>query len=285
MNQIDPWIIDSIAGDTVGLPRYVYDPTACARADSLAALRADSLATAAALEPAVKPRGSGDGLAGSPLPPTPTDAGWLMALLVALPVLLAIEAATVGRVLRRYVSDLWSTRRRPNVFDSDEAPSAGSVPVGIALALQYVLYAGVALYYGAVDHPSSAAGVAASCAIVGIYYLFLLAGYSLVGYVFGDGSQRRRWVAGFVASRALLGLSLIVPVIAMMQFLQWRSVFLAIALSLYVLARLIFIAKGIRIFYHKIGSLLYFILYLCTLEIIPISAVALIAARILPAIA
>ncbi|MDE6655263.1 MAG: DUF4271 domain-containing protein [Muribaculaceae bacterium] len=31
-----------------------------------------------------------------------------------------------------------------------------------------------------------------------------------------------------------------------------------------------FIIKGFRIFYHKIWSLLYFILYLCTLEIVPL---------------
>jgi len=281
MNHIDPWIIDSIAADTAAAPRFVYDPTACARADSVAALHTASAAAVAEL----RPRGSEEGLPGNPMPPSPAGSGWLLLVLIALPVLLAIEASTVVRVLRRYVSDLWSTRRRPNVFDSDDAPSAGSLPVGIVLMLQYVAYAGVALYYAAVPEPHSAAGVAVAAAIAAAYYLFLFAAYSLVGYVFGDSGQRRRWVAGFVASRGLLGVALIAPMIAMMQFLQWRSAFLTIAAILYFGARMVFIAKGIRIFYHKLGSLLYFILYLCALEIIPLSAVVIIATRYLPTIA
>ena len=280
MNQIDPWIIDSIAVDTTGSPRYVYDPQACSRADSIAEAKAAALS---AVE-SVRPRGSEEGIAGRPMPPSPLSSEWLLPALMALPVLLAIEAAAVGRVLRRYVSDLWSTRRRPNVFDSSEAPSAGALPVGIAMALQYVAYGGVALYYAAVPEPCSATGVAVACGIVAAYYLFLLAAYSLTGYVFGDTEQLRRWISGFVASRSLLGVGLIVPVMAMMQFLQWRSVFLTVILILYLAARLIFIAKGIRIFYHKTGSLLYFILYLCTLEIIPLSAVATFSVRYLPTI-
>ncbi|MDE6061420.1 MAG: DUF4271 domain-containing protein, partial [Duncaniella sp.] len=42
-----------------------------------------------------------------------------------------------------------------------------------------------------------------------------------------------------------------------------------IAIICYVLVRLIFIFKGFRLFYDNFGSLLYFILYLCTLEIVP----------------
>ena len=45
---------------------------------------------------------------------------------------------------------------------------------------------------------------------------------------------------------------------------------LEIGLLVYFVARIMFIVKGIRIFYNKITSILYFILYLCTLEIIPL---------------
>ncbi|MDE6853726.1 MAG: DUF4271 domain-containing protein, partial [Muribaculaceae bacterium] len=48
---------------------------------------------------------------------------------------------------------------------------------------------------------------------------------------------------------------------------------LIISLSIASISRLLFIIKGLRIFYTGIGSLLYFILYLCTLEIIPGCAV------------
>ncbi|MDE6240375.1 MAG: DUF4271 domain-containing protein, partial [Muribaculaceae bacterium] len=38
----------------------------------------------------------------------------------------------------------------------------------------------------------------------------------------------------------------------------------------YLLFRLVFISNGFSIFYRNIFSLVYFILYLCTLEIIPL---------------
>ncbi|MDE6169760.1 MAG: DUF4271 domain-containing protein, partial [Duncaniella sp.] len=42
------------------------------------------------------------------------------------------------------------------------------------------------------------------------------------------------------------------------------------AVVFYFLTRILFICKGFRLFYDNFGSLLYFILYLCTLEIVPL---------------
>ena len=39
---------------------------------------------------------------------------------------------------------------------------------------------------------------------------------------------------------------------------------------LYLVVRLIFICKGFRLFYDNLLSSVYFILYLCTLEIAPL---------------
>ncbi|MBP3590263.1 MAG: DUF4271 domain-containing protein, partial [Muribaculaceae bacterium] len=46
---------------------------------------------------------------------------------------------------------------------------------------------------------------------------------------------------------------------------------------IYVSARLIFIIKGFKIFYNGFISLIYFILYLCTLEIVPLICIGGIA--------
>ena len=45
----------------------------------------------------------------------------------------------------------------------------------------------------------------------------------------------------------------------------------ATGIVLYIIARVIFICKGFIVFYDNFYSLLYFILYLCTLEIAPIA--------------
>ena len=42
------------------------------------------------------------------------------------------------------------------------------------------------------------------------------------------------------------------------------------AAIMYIIGRICFICKGFRIFFNNIFSLLYFILYLCGAEIIPI---------------
>ena len=45
---------------------------------------------------------------------------------------------------------------------------------------------------------------------------------------------------------------------------------LIMAIILYFLARIIVIYKAFRIFFNNLQSLLYFILYLCSVEIVPV---------------
>lgn len=54
-----------------------------------------------------------------------------------------------------------------------------------------------------------------------------------------------------------------------------------VAAAAYIAARVTFIAKGFRLFYDNFLSLLYFILYFCTLEIAPVAALYLISINII----
>lgn len=95
-------------------------------------------------------------------------------------------------------------------------------------------------------------------------------GYEAVGYTFTSPEGRREWVRGFSASQALLGLALTVPAALCVFYpdtLRWT---VAAGFFAWLFAKILFIVKGFRIFYDKISGLLYFILYLCTLEIIPL---------------
>ncbi len=51
---------------------------------------------------------------------------------------------------------------------------------------------------------------------------------------------------------------------------EWTTPMLWLSAAIYAASRAVFVVKGFKIFYHKLRSLLYFILYLCTLEIIPV---------------
>lgn len=72
------------------------------------------------------------------------------------------------------------------------------------------------------------------------------------------------------ASQTLLALALLLPALALLFNPGLTVIMLWISGSFYVIGRMIFIFKGFRIFYTNIFSLIYFISYLCTLEIAPI---------------
>jgi NhaC family Na+:H+ antiporter len=63
----------------------------------------------------------------------------------------------------------------------------------------------------------------------------------------------------------------LLPVLVLlMLYPAHGKVLLAVAAALYFSARLIFIFKGFRIFYSNLSSILYFLLYLCAVEIVPL---------------
>ncbi len=109
------------------------------------------------------------------------------------------------------------------------------------------------------------------------YYAFQLCAYSVVGYVFTTRVSARIWLRGFNASQVLLSLCVWVPALIVLFNPALGSSMLIVGGVLYILARIIFISKGFRIFYNNIPSLIYFILYLCALEIIPLVIAAHVA--------
>ena len=105
---------------------------------------------------------------------------------------------------------------------------------------------------------------------VGVYFLFMLTGYNVVGYAFGDTHKREAWLRAYNATQVPLALALTMPVTLALFDPPAAGVALIIAAVLYGLARIAFFIKGFSIFYTNISSPFYFILYLCTLEITPV---------------
>lgn len=103
-----------------------------------------------------------------------------------------------------------------------------------------------------------------------LYYLWQLAAYGTVGSIFADKVSARMWMKGFNASQSLLSMLIVVPAIVVLFNPSASHVILLMGAIFYFLARLAFICKGFRLFYDNFGSLLYFILYLCSLEIVPL---------------
>lgn len=172
------------------------------------------------------------------------------------------------RVLRAYCNELTGYRRRNNAFDDN---SRVHLPTAFLLALAFIVFGGVVLYnINGRPATASLSGTTAAMGILGLYYLFQIAVYSLIGYSFSSPEGRRQWVQGFAASSAIAGLALAAPALLIVCRPEWTTPMLWLSAAIYAASRAVFVVKGFKIFYHKLRSLLYFILYLCTLEIIPV---------------
>lgn len=211
------------------------------------------------------------GLEGDSRPSHPGHDSSLLALLGVVAVALMMCSRSMRRVLSALVGELWSVRPRANIFDE---PVGFKSPSVIVLLAQYVVCTGLLLYcaldfFGVTVMPYTFVQVICVMGVSAGYYLFQLLAYSVVGYTFASSGARLQWLRGFNASVGLAGLALSVPVLVVLFYPSLASAALSLAAALYLVARTVFVIKGVRIFYDKIQSIVFFILYLCTLEIIP----------------
>lgn len=215
--------------------------------------------------------------AGEPLPVRPGYDSGVLTLILASFLVVAFSFRSGSRLWKTFFADLLSVRRRANAFDERTADEDWIIT---AMLMQTCIYEGIFLFL--LMPWSAAAGSIGVFPVVGLmvalcagFYLFQLAAYHIVGYTFLDETGRAVWVRGFNASQSMLGFALIVPVLGALFNPDDSRWLLTVCVVLFVVARLLFIFKGFRIFYRGISSLLYFILYLCTLEIIPVLMVYL----------
>ena len=199
------------------------------------------------------------------------DSG-IMILITITFILISFTFNHYSRLLATYGQDLWNVRRRVNAFDEHTTNERYVIAI---LIFQLCVFAGILISAKIntiipINNDKITITTYSMMGVYGLYYLFQLATYSLVGYVFTDKINSSQWIKGFNASHIFLGFLLIIPTMVSIFYPTSTNTMVSLSIILYVIARLMFIFKGFRIFYNKIYSLFYFILYLCTLEIIPV---------------
>ena len=209
-----------------------------------------------------------------------SDSG-ILAVTVGVLVLIGLNMKHVRRLFRDLPQDLLSVRRRANAFDEH---TANESRVAILTLLQLFVFEGIMLFMRFGVGISSARDldvtVLALAGLAGAFYLFGLTGCVTLGYVFADSVNAGLLRRGFNASQILLGFLLAVPAFISLFYPSLVTAMFVLSGVLYVITRICYVSKGFRIFYHNLPSLLYFILYLCTLEIIPVIIVCLLAREI-----
>lgn len=193
----------------------------------------------------------------------------VLSLLVGVFVLMGLNMGHIRRLFHSLPQRLWSVRRRGNAFD--ETTSNETRTFLLLLAMLFVAE-GILLYewLGSGSRAGVFATVGAFTGLAAAFYFFQFCSCALVGYVFTDRAGSVSWLRGLNATAALSAVALILPAVVALFYPSLGAAMLVSAATLYVAARIVFVVKGFRIFYNNFLSLLYFILYLCTLEIIPV---------------
>ena len=198
-----------------------------------------------------------------------------MALLLLGVLLITLSYNKGYMYIANFAHNMFSTRKRENLFDDHTVSDLGILS---ALIFNTCVTMGLIAFY-AIGYlvPGMQAALSHNVSMLVImlvawsllFYLAQLALYYVLGFTFGDKLGTTIWTSGFKASQSLLGLLLLPVAIILMVYPNTIKVMLITALSLYICARIVFICKGFRIFFNNLQSSVYFILYLCAVEIVP----------------
>lgn len=212
------------------------------------------------------------GIIGENRPSSLADSSTLLSLIFISIAFILFNFKHCRRIFNSLTHELLNERQRANAFD-ERTSNENRVLASMIFIL--CIFEGIILYF----LPSSATEFTITynlpllLSLIGlsiIYYLFQLSTLALVGYSFSDPTAMSQWIKGFNGSQLITLLLLAIPATIMIFYPNIIQELLITSILIYFSARIMFIFKGFRIFYHKIYSLVYFILYLCTLEIIPI---------------
>jgi len=184
----------------------------------------------------------------------------------------------------KYFENIWhnmfSTRRRENLFEDH---TVNETQVLAALIANTCIVQGFLLYHAVQWWRPALAGamhshvflyVGVFCLLVLAFYVAQWVTYKVLGFVFSDQVGSKLLLDGFKATQSVMGLVLLPVLVLVMLYPAHTPWLLGVAALCYLVARIIFIYKGFRIFYSNLSSFLYFILYLCAVEIVPLTILA-----------
>lgn len=194
----------------------------------------------------------------------------VMCMLIVLFLIITANFRHYTTFIKTFAQNLFSVRNRANAFDEHHTMSETRVLISLIMLVcvceGILMFSALSLSFPITD---TFLAVGSFTALTMLYYMWQLVIYRMVGYAFTSHNHAIQWIKGFNASQSLLGIILVIPALLVLFNPGIAPLCISIGILLYFIARIIFIAKGFRIFYNNSFSLMYFILYLCSLEIIP----------------
>ncbi len=210
-----------------------------------------------------------------PFNSTPLKDTGTMGLIIFSFIIIAITFRYGYKYVANFTHHMFSVRKRQNAFEDH---TMNETMMMITMIINTCVMSGVMFYIG-VNHfrPefSLSEHLFRSIGLFSLYsggfIIMQLILYYTLGYVFSKSKEDTRlWIDGFKVSQSIFGLLISPIVFITLLYPASTSFMLTLAIIIYFFSRLIFISKGFRIFFNNIPSCVYFILYLCSVEIVPV---------------
>ncbi|MEG2219154.1 MAG: DUF4271 domain-containing protein [Muribaculaceae bacterium] len=205
---------------------------------------------------------------------TPFKSGGTLLLIIFAFLFFAFSYRKGFKYFSTMSHNLFSVKKRHNMFDDH---TVNETQILIALITNTCILEGILLYFVIsvynVDINLSAnpfLNVLVCIGVAGLYYFLQLIAFYVLGYIFDDNHGTQLWIKGYNATQSILGLLLVPVTLIILLYPNTLSEMLFCALILYLSMRIVFICKGFRIFFNNLSSTVYFILYLCSVEIVPV---------------
>ena len=217
----------------------------------------------------------GDATATTPRTVSPLYDNGSMLLVLAVIFITTVSYRKGYKYVADFFHNISSVRERQNLFEDH---TVKETQIMTALTANTCIFGAILLYiaYGFLYHPVEPAAtpvfgfVVALSAFTALFHIAMLGLCWLLGFIFSDKLSTGLWLDGVKASASMLGVMLAPITFAILIFPAFVKTGLIMAIILYFLARIIVIYKAFRIFFNNLQSLLYFILYLCSVEIVPV---------------
>lgn len=213
------------------------------------------------------------------LPLTPANDPALSAMVWAMIVPALIMLPSVMRIWGKFINSL---SRHEDKLPAAERTLTDRISQIIAIMLCAMMW-GVLLYCVAFKlrggnlalNPGAGVALTAAAALTAAIIQFL--GYKTVGYAFSTPQNTQTLIRSLAINISMLGYFMIIPALGAMFYPGYAYSLLWLGTALLLLFRIALWIKCFRIFYDTPFSILYFFLYLCTLEIVPLMIPVVIA--------
>ena len=210
--------------------------------------------------------------AGAPLT---ADAQWISAIIIGVIVMLGVVKAISTDYIPRVMSLAYSDFNWNNIIDSMQLRDFWSSKILLAssqITFSIFLYELIISYNTtpyAIDNGPLLLLIIWGCVFA--YHLFKITMHVIVGYAFDINNRtgaiiKRRYIEHSIRGIVILPIALIFPFMPLYCYPTLSYIGLALTVIMYLWR----VLKSIRINLSDVVSLFYVVLYLCTVELIPI---------------